>query len=304
MAHASNLIRFSLNQKIILPKYLFLFTQSQQYKNWIKNNAQFGTQPSINAEEYSNLPILIPPLPEQQKIANILGVWDNAIEKVSALISLYEKYLSFYTILLIFGAFKINDKKINHRMNGRWYNIPNDWKYLRIKDIARERSEFNINNNNYVVLSCTKYHGFIQSLEYFKRQIFSNNLTNYKLIYRDDFGFPSNHIEEGSIGVQNLMDKAIVSPIYTVFSCDTNQALPEFIFYLLKTKTYIQIFRALTSSSVNRRGKLRWSDFSNIEICLPSIAEQKMISNVLNNYKSLINGLYLYKKHYNLKNRD
>ncbi|HJD61982.1 MAG TPA: hypothetical protein LFW14_02770 [Rickettsia endosymbiont of Degeeriella rufa] len=30
----------------------------------MRNNSQFGTQPSINAEEYSKLPILVPPLPE------------------------------------------------------------------------------------------------------------------------------------------------------------------------------------------------------------------------------------------------
>ncbi|AFC71040.1 restriction endonuclease subunit S [Rickettsia australis] len=71
IAYASYLIRFRPNQKIILPEYLFLFTQSNEYRIWITKILRSGVQSNINAEEYSNLPILIPPLPEQT-IANIL----------------------------------------------------------------------------------------------------------------------------------------------------------------------------------------------------------------------------------------
>ncbi|MCZ6901272.1 MAG: hypothetical protein O7C60_03155 [Rickettsia endosymbiont of Ixodes persulcatus] len=36
IAYASYLIHFRSNQKIILPEYLFLFTQSNKYKAWVK----------------------------------------------------------------------------------------------------------------------------------------------------------------------------------------------------------------------------------------------------------------------------
>ncbi|MCX4083776.1 restriction endonuclease subunit S [Rickettsia hoogstraalii] len=85
IAYASYLIRFRPNQKIILPEYLFLFTQSNEYRIWIKKILRSGVQSNINAEEYSNLPILIPPLPEQQKIANILRVWDESIKILTKL---------------------------------------------------------------------------------------------------------------------------------------------------------------------------------------------------------------------------
>ncbi|WP_052454713.1 restriction endonuclease subunit S [Rickettsia hoogstraalii] len=85
ITYASYLIRFRPNQKIILPEYLFLFTQSNEYRIWIKKILRSGVQSNINAEEYSNLPILIPPLPEQQKIANILRVWDESIKILTKL---------------------------------------------------------------------------------------------------------------------------------------------------------------------------------------------------------------------------
>ncbi len=45
-------------------------------------------------EGINNIKLPLPPLPEQQKIANILRVWDKAIEKVSTLISLNEKFFN------------------------------------------------------------------------------------------------------------------------------------------------------------------------------------------------------------------
>ena len=48
-------------------------------------------QPGINAEEYSLLPIPLPPLREQQKIAKILTTWDDAIAKQEALIKAKEE---------------------------------------------------------------------------------------------------------------------------------------------------------------------------------------------------------------------
>jgi type I restriction enzyme S subunit len=56
---------------------------------------------------------------------------------------------------------------------------------------------------------------------------------------------------------------------------------PLFVFAVLKTDHYRQIFAAATNSSVDRRGSLRWSAFSQIKINLPSLSEQKAIAAVL-----------------------
>ncbi len=71
-------------------------------------------------------------------------------------------------------------------------------------------------NESLEVLSCTKYQGFVRSLDYFKNQVFSRNLSGYRVIRRGDIGYPANHVEEGSIGVQEAYEEALVSPIYVV----------------------------------------------------------------------------------------
>lgn len=94
------------------------------------------------------------------------------------------------------------------------------------------------------------------------------------------FGFPSNHIEEGSIGYQDLYDAGIVSPIYCVFEA-REEVDDRFLFRILKTDHYRQLFAAATNASVDRRGSLRWREFSKIRVPIPSLAEQSAIADLL-----------------------
>jgi type I restriction enzyme S subunit len=95
IAYAGYLIKFNTSIDILLPKYLFYFTKSNFYKIWIQTVLRQGAQPNINAQEYCSLKLPIPPIPEQQKIAEILSTWDEAIEKLERLIELKEKYFKY-----------------------------------------------------------------------------------------------------------------------------------------------------------------------------------------------------------------
>ena len=97
---------------------------------------------------------------------------------------------------------------------------------------------------------------------------------------QDNFAYATNHIEEGSIGWQTVCPRGLVSPMYTVFSTEPSVD-NYFLFSLLKTNKYIQIYQSRMNASVNRRGSLRWKDFSKIKLALPSLPEQKKIATVL-----------------------
>ena len=157
-----------------------------------------------------------------------------------------------------------------------WGGIPEDWKYPRIGDVALGVSLKNPEGRNLPVLSCTKHQGLVDSLSYFGKRVFSQNLSNYRLVKRGQFAYATNHIEEGSIGYQDLYDEALVSPIYTVFET-SDEIEDRFLFLVLKTELYRHIFEVNTSSSVDRRGSLRWSEFAKIHVPLPSLEEQRKI---------------------------
>ncbi|MEM7677647.1 MAG: restriction endonuclease subunit S, partial [Myxococcota bacterium] len=240
-----------------------------------------GAQPSLNRTFINPIPVEIPPLPEQCRIAEILRTWDGAIEKLEALRAAKERRRDALTYLLVFGARQLNDFDDQGQPRKlRWFDLPASWDCRPVDAIASEVSERN-GDGKHEVLSCSKYDGFVRSLEYFKKQVFSSDLSGYKVIRRGEFGFPSNHVEEGSIGLQNLVDTGLVSPIYTVFRFDPAIIDNDYAFAVLKTSLYRHIFEVSTSASVDRRGSLRWSEFSNIPFPLPPLEEQRAIMAVI-----------------------
>ncbi|MGK9264163.1 restriction endonuclease subunit S [Sinorhizobium meliloti] len=252
-----------------------------------------GTQPSmknISQDRLLAIPVTLPPLPDQVRIAEILGEWDEAIKKLEQLREAKERRHRALTYSLVFGKrqfgrFRTTDGVTPHR----WFTLPKSWDCKLIGKLAGEISERNVDGGAYEVLSCSKYEGFVRSLEYFKKQVFSADLSGYKKIWRGDFGFPSNHVEEGSIGLQNITDVGVVSPIYTVFRFASDTVNADYAFAVLKTGLYRHIFEVSTSASVDRRGSLRWNEFSKLPFPVPSLAEQTAIAEVLQTAQAELN---------------
>lgn len=162
----------------------------------------------------------------------------------------------------------------------RLHGFAEPWRRVKLERLLAPRRERNVDSASLEVLSCTKHLGFVRSLDYFKNQVFSRDLSGYLIIRRGDIGYPANHVEEGSIGVQELYDAGLVSPIYVVMR-PLKDVDSFFLQRQLKLESYRQEFAKVTNASVNRRGSLRWPQFSQIEVTFPSYDEQVAIAAVL-----------------------
>ena len=81
-----HLMRVRTNQALAVPYYLYTFCNTKMTKQNFMSNAKTTTMTTIDQKGLGNVLILLPPLPEQEKIAEILSCWDDGIEKLSALI--------------------------------------------------------------------------------------------------------------------------------------------------------------------------------------------------------------------------
>lgn len=236
----------------------------------------------VKKSDVTEQALLVPPIREQKEIANILSVWDRAITTAEQLLVNSQQQKKALMQQLLTGKKRLGVLPGSYEVKRTRYGvIPKDWGYPAIKDICTQVTGKNTGATDYPVLSCSKYAGFVDSLKYFNKKVYSDDTSGYRLIHRGCFGFPSNHVEEGSIGLQNLYDTGIVSPIYVVFRASAENVDNAYLYSVLKTDHYRQIFGAATNASVDRRGSLRWKEFSLIHVPLPPLEEQKKIASVL-----------------------
>lgn len=66
--YAGYLIRFELNNSLIVPDYLLAYTKCSIYKEWIKGNMRISAQPNINSQQYLDSPIILPPMDVQNEM--------------------------------------------------------------------------------------------------------------------------------------------------------------------------------------------------------------------------------------------
>ena len=82
---AGFLIKFHIDKAN--PLFIFYNTQREEYLNWVKVMSVRSGQPGINSNEYKKLPINLPSIKEQEKIADFLSNIDKKIETIQTQIS-------------------------------------------------------------------------------------------------------------------------------------------------------------------------------------------------------------------------
>ena len=74
---AGFLIKFSLDQSKVNPRYIKYYCQSQAYRNWIASFNTGSTRGNINAQTLALMPIVLPDVKVQNRIVKILDALEN-----------------------------------------------------------------------------------------------------------------------------------------------------------------------------------------------------------------------------------
>ncbi|MGC2111545.1 MAG: hypothetical protein WA655_18660 [Candidatus Korobacteraceae bacterium] len=207
-------------------EFLAIWINSPFGKEQVLRNQGGLAQKHFNVGDMRNLVVALPRPPEQRAIA-------TASSDLYALLDALER--------LIAKKRDLKQAAMQQLLTGRT-RLPGfigEWEVKRIAEIGVPQSERNVAAQALPVLTCSKHRGFVDSIGFFKNQVFSKDLSTYKLIRRGEIGYPANHVEEGSIGLQELYDVALVSPIYIVFRVAEN-INSYFLHRLLKLDSYRQ----------------------------------------------------------------
>ena len=105
------------------------------------------------------------------------------------------------------------------------------------------------------------------SEEYFTKQVFSKNISNYIVVEPFDFAYNPARINIGSVGMNTFGFTGCVSPVYVVVRSE-----PEYYYFLnlfIKSKRFSDEVKVRSSGSV--RQSLSYKDFGQIKIAYPPI---------------------------------
>ena len=146
-------------------KFTYYFISRPELRKYLEGLSQrSGGQTGVEIDKLNDYPFPIPPLPEQQKIAEILSTWDKAIQEVQLLIKKLEVRNKALAFSLLTG------KKRVRGFENKPANV------LEIKDVAKEISIKNREDNNFTVFSCTIFNGLVPSLDSFGMNIYCVSL--------------------------------------------------------------------------------------------------------------------------------
>ena len=276
-------------------RYWFNYVGSKRFYKQYSKSLRF----TLNADEFNRLFSLLPPLDEQQRIAEFLdrecGKIDGLKADIQAQIDTLEQCKrSIITEAVTHGlnpSAPMKDSKV-------WYGqIPSEWKELKGKYVFKQRNDRG-NNVCLQLLSPTQKYGVIPQDKYEEltgmNAVKLNDSTNYallKTIHKGDYCISLRSFQGG---FEYSEYEGVVSPAYQVFYPIITIA-DGYYKYLFKEKGFIDVMNSYTMSL--RDGKnIAFDDFGDTFIPVPPLDEQQEIADYLDNKCAEIEQIIADKK--------
>ena len=254
----------------------YLFT----HKKDILRQSYGGAQPNIGNNDIKKIKVLLPPLPEQEKIALVLGTWDEAIEKLSNLIEQKKLLKKGLMQKLLTGKTRLP-------------GFTQPWKEVAIQDfcnIKRGGSPRPI--ENYLTssddgLNWLKIGDISPDAKYIYKtesKIKKDGVSKTTLVHSDDF-ILSNSMSFGRPYIMKI--DACIHDGWLALTSIKKDVSKEFLFYLLSFSETQKKFNICAAGSGVRN--LNKDIVGEVKIQLPPYYEQQAIADVLSTADDEIN---------------
>ena len=165
----------------------------------------------------------------------------------------------------------------------RFKGFTETWEQRKLGEVFNERTERAKGNEE--LLSVTINNGVIRQIDSDKRNIASEDKSNYKIVQIGDVPYNSMRMWQGAVG--NSEYNGIVSPAYTVLVPSTN-ADSKFFVELFKKNSTLNIFQRWSQGLTSDTWNLKYPILSKIEFYMPMIDEQKQIGSLFSKLDHLI----------------
>ena len=246
------------------PIFLNSFLRLPYMRNEISRKAAGAQHVNIGQDALSSILCIFPPLPEQQKIADILTAQDRVIELKEQLLTQKQQQKKHLMQQLLTG------KK---RLPG----FSGEWKKEHLGKLFSERKETNCQNLE--MLAITGNQGIIPRAQLDLKDNSSDDKSKYLKVCIGDIGYNTMRMWQGVSAYSNY--EGIVSPAYTILKpCSNINA--KYFSYLFKMPKTISLFYRFSQGLVDDTRNLKYENFKKIRVQYPiDKEEQNAIADVL-----------------------
>jgi len=263
----------------------FVYYELERLAPKIKTSAAEQAVPMINKTEFESNYIILPPLPEQKKIATILSDWDTAIATTQTLIKTLQLRKKGLMQQLLTGKTRLA-------------GFRGEWREVELGEITSRITKKNEElNDNVITISAQR--GFVKQEEFFKKRVASKILTGYYLIEKGDFAYNksySNGYPMGAFKRLDTFDKAVVTTLYICFSIN-DKIDSNFLLDYFEGGLMVNNLMKIAQEGGRAHGLLNigLNDFFSLKMIIPSKKEQIAISNILKSSDQEIKHYQNYK---------
>lgn len=161
----------------------------------------------------------------------------------------------------------------------------NAWKPVPLSRYITEKTLRNSDKKELQVLSVSNNRGLVKSEEFFKKTVYSKNLSNYKIIEPNEIAYNPSRINVGSVAICEK-ESGLLSPLYVIFKC-SEDIVPKFLVYYLKS--YDGINKIKHHSQKGVRHSLNFENLTRMTINLPCPSIQNEIVSICNFMRTIEN---------------
>jgi type I restriction enzyme S subunit len=269
---ASYLIRFKLDPKLVDPRFVSYFFNTDQSKDCLRKLASKGVSqsninPTILKERFL---VPVPPLPAQTEIAETLRCWDRAIEQTEKLITAKTR-----------GKRGLMQQLLSRRKRFTEFKGL-EWKSMRISDFSQLTLRGILKPDKPFKSLGIRSHGkgtFLKE-DFEPEKI---ELTELYEVKENDLIVNITFAWEGAIAIAGAQDSgSLVSHRFPTYVFDTARAIPEYFRHVIVQKWFIEKLGLISPGGAGRNRVLSKKDFAKLEVLMPPLEEQYRIAAVLN----------------------
>ncbi|MBR0237113.1 MAG: restriction endonuclease subunit S [Thermoguttaceae bacterium] len=254
--------------------FLFFHTIYPDFRNKLKSEMT-GTagQKRVSSNSISNYIIPLPPLSEQEAIAEILTQQDRLIDLLQKLIDEKRRQKKYLMQTLLTGRIRLPGFK-------------GKWKTKTLGEIAKKNTTKNLNLNYTEVFTNSAQHGIIPQNQQFDKDIANvENIDGYYIVEAKDFVYnPRISVTApcGPINMNTLGKTGVVSPLYTVFSIHSGDVEIGFIKHYFQSSIWHEYMKGIANYGARHdRMNISNDDFFAMPLPLPPLPEQEAIAEIL-----------------------